>query len=103
MKKLVCDKGCQGEFILVEFGVGKVKDDIERVGFCCPHCDMQYTAYYTNTKIRKLQKEQQELLKQSDPRKLTERQLKGIMSRINNKKKQIKAEMDRLRVEVEMG
>lgn len=101
MKKVKCDAGCQGEFILLEYGVGQVWDDIERVGFCCPHCNHQYTSHYTNQQIRAMQVKMQELLAKSDPRKLTKRQLQGVMFRIRNLKQKIAFEMDQLRKAIE--
>lgn len=101
MKKVKCDAGCGSEFALLEYGVGQVSDDIERVGFCCPHCNHQYTAYYTNQAIRDMQAKMRELLAKSDPRKLTNRQLQGIRARIKNLKLKLAAEMDRLRKEMD--
>ena len=103
MKKVICNEGCKQEFLLLEFGVVVVRDDIERVGFQCPYCKKEYTTSYTNDHIKKLQEEQRVLLGKSDPRKLTALQLKGIQSKINNKKKQIKTAMDKLRKEIEAG
>lgn len=103
MRKLICNDGCEQEFILLEFGVARVRNDIEKVGFQCPHCSKEYTAYYTDDHIKKLQEEQRILLSKSDPRKLTELQLKGVLSKINNKKNQIKSAMEKLRKEIEVG
>lgn len=103
MKKIFCDAGCAQEFIILKLVTVPVRDDIERVGFDCPHCGHKYTAFYTNKKIKALQEQQKVLLKQSDPRGRPQGQVKGILRRIEATKQQIKAEMDKLRKEVEVG
>lgn len=103
MKKVCCDAGCGEEFFILRFVAVPVRDDIERVGFDCPHCGHKYTAYYTNKKIKALTERQKILLKQSDPRGRTQGQVRGILRRIEATKQQIKAEMDKLRKEVEVG
>ncbi len=103
MKKALCDAGCGLEFFILKFEAVPVRDDIERLGFDCPHCGHKYTAYYINKKIKVLQEKQRILLRQSDPRGRTQGQIKGTLRRIEVIKRQIKAEMDRLRKEVEAG
>lgn len=62
-QKLQCDgdDGCGGEFYVVALGAAKVKDDIEKVGFICPHCGKEFIAYFTNAGIRSLMELQQEI------------------------------------------
>ncbi|WP_433943476.1 hypothetical protein [Paenibacillus sp. SN-8-1] len=50
-----CDAGCQKPFSVDQFDTDNLHDGIERVSFTCPHCDHRYTAFYTDTEIRKLQ------------------------------------------------
>jgi hypothetical protein len=103
MKKLVCDKGCSGEFILLEPGVLPIWDDIEDIGFNCPHCDHRYTLHYSNDELKKLQAEQQKLLQRSDPRKLSKRQLQGVMSLVESKKRRIAQVLNELKIKVNKG
>lgn len=84
--------------MLIEIGKVHVWDDIEAVGFTCPHCG-EFYGHYQNGKIRRLQQEQQKLL--SRGRRAKGKALKGIMMQIEDKKTEIKNEMERLRTELE--
>lgn len=55
MKKVFCDE-CNREF-KIKIRTQKIRDDIERVYFTCPKCKKEYTAYYTNDKIKDLQEQ----------------------------------------------
>lgn len=103
MKKVICNDGCNQEFILISPGIEIVKNDIENVGFNCPHCDKRYTLFYTNGHIKQLQDDQRKLLAKSDPTKLTQGQLKGILNRIEAKKREINEAMKKLKNEIEAG
>lgn len=98
LQRVKCDKGCQQEFVLIEIGKVHVWDDIEAVGFTCPHCG-EFYGHYQNDKIRRLQQEQQKLL--SRGRRAKGKALKGIMMQIEDRKTEIKNEMERLRTELE--
>jgi len=80
--------------MLIEVGTAHVRDDIEAVGFTCPHCGHFY-GHYLNDKIKALQQEQRKLLRRGKQAK--GHILKRIMQQIEAKKTEIKAEMDRLR------
>lgn len=105
-KKVICDRGCQQEFEL-EMKTTCIRDDIEAVGCACPHCG-EFYGYYQNAVIKQLQQEQQKLLKQRqillnkgmNPKC---KALQQIEKRIEDKKKEILAEMARLRTLVEGG
>jgi len=56
---VVCDN-CNKEF-KIKLKTQKVKDDIERVYFACPKCKTEYECYYTNDKVKSLQKQIQVL------------------------------------------
>lgn len=99
LQRVKCDKGCQREFVLIDIGKVHVWDDIEAVGFTCPYCG-EFYGYYQNDKVRKLQREQQKLL--SRGKRAKGKALKGIMMQIENKKAEIKNEMDRLRLRTEL-
>lgn len=49
-----CNK-CKHEFE-VKVKTKHIENDVEEVFFNCPHCHERYTAYYTNDKIKQLQK-----------------------------------------------
>ncbi len=54
MSKVVCDN-CNKEF-KIKLKTQKVKDDVERVYFTCPKCKTEYECYYTNDKVKSLQR-----------------------------------------------
>lgn len=98
MQRVICNAGCQEEFGLIEMGTVRIRDDIEAVGFTCPHCGHFYGHYQNNT-VKRLQREQRKLLSRGKNAK--GKILKRILLQIEEKKAEIKAEMDRLRREVE--
>jgi hypothetical protein len=100
MQKVVCNAGCQKEFVLIEVGTARIGDDIEAVGFTCPHCGHFY-GHYQNEKIRRLQEEQRELLQRG--KRAQGKALRRLLQLIENKKAEISAEMNRLRAIVEGG
>lgn len=53
---MVCCNECKHEFE-VSVRTRYIKDDIEEVFFNCPGCNERYTAYYTNNRIKELQKQ----------------------------------------------
>lgn len=61
MTQVVCDN-CKGKMMQKKPYDRKVKGDVRRVYIKCEHCGKEYTFFYTNTEMRKLQKEQQGLL-----------------------------------------
>ncbi len=58
--KPVCDK-CKKEFE-IKAQTEKVKGDIRRVYFICPHCGKKYISYYLNSKIEQKQEKINKLL-----------------------------------------
>ena len=54
--KCDAESGCDATFEVEEFKVKKLKGGIEKVYFRCPKCKLDYVAYFTNKKIRQLQK-----------------------------------------------
>lgn len=101
MKNVTCNEGCGKEFTIIRMGSVIIRDDIERVGFDCPHCKKSYTVHYLNNHIKKLQEEQRKLLSLTASK--SERQLKGILSKIKSKKQEISKAMNELKKEVEMS
>lgn len=55
---VTCDAeaGCGHVFEVKEFKIKRLKQGIEKVYFRCPKCKHDYVAYFTNKKIRQLQK-----------------------------------------------
>lgn len=51
--QVVCDE-CKKEFEINQ-QVERVKGDIRRVYFICPHCKFKYISYYLNSKIEQKQ------------------------------------------------
>jgi len=100
LQKVVCDAGCQKEFVLIEVGIAHIGDGIEAVGFTCPHCGRFY-GHYQNTKIMRLQEEQRALMRRG--KHAQGKALRRLLQLIENKKAEISAEMNRLRAIVEGG
>jgi len=100
LKRVICSEGCGKEFVLMEIVAVPIQNDIEFVGFSCPHCHKAY-GHYQNEKITKLQNEQQKLLIRG--KRAKGKVLSNIMHAIENKKKEIEAEMDRLKLAWEGG
>ena len=55
MNKVYCDR-CNKKF-KIKVRTEEIKDDVKRVYFICPKCKKEYTAYYTNNKIKDLQEQ----------------------------------------------
>lgn len=52
----VCDAGCNKAFTITDMPTVRLDHtEIEQTYFICTHCGHVYTAYYTDTEIRKLQ------------------------------------------------
>lgn len=97
---VVACQRCKNDFVMGQLKQAPSVNEVERVYFSCPHCQADYTAYYTNQKIRDRQAEINELNKkvhnaQSD--KTKERYIKQIESLT----RQNKREMEQLRKEIE--
>lgn len=56
-----CDAGCKKEFTVTKIRTRKVKNEIEKTFFRCPHCKQEYVAYYASAETLKLQKEMRKL------------------------------------------
>lgn len=89
--KVTCNTICGKEFKIKALNSRRLKDDIDQVYFTCPHCKKEYPAYFLNEKIRTMQAEQRKNVagnKQAEAEWM---------------KLEIKAEMDKIRVEIENG
>ncbi len=89
--RVACNTGCGKEFKLASLNSRRLKDDIEQMYFTCPHCKREYIAYYLSSKVKDLQARQRKL-KSGNKR-----------AEVEKMKLKIKAEMDRVRAEVETG
>ncbi len=89
--RVACNQGCGKEFKLKALNSRRLKDDIYQMYFTCPHCKREYIAYYLNAKVKALQAQQREL-KAGNKR-----------AEVEQMKLEIKAEMDKIRVEIENG
>lgn len=88
---VVCEE-CNTEFTVYRLGIDLVRDDIERTYFLCPACKKEFTCFYTNEGIRRLQNLMQSLVGKEGK--------KNVRLRLDLKKR-IGVGMDRLRQEVE--
>ncbi len=89
--RVACNQGCGKEFKIKSLNSRRLKDDIDQVYFTCPHCKREYIAYYLSSKVKDLQAEQRKLMARNN------------RAEVESMKRQIKAEMDRVRAEVETG
>lgn len=89
--RVACNKGCGKEFKIKSLNSRRLKDDIDQVYFTCPHCKREYIAYYLSSKVKDLQAEQRKL-KSGNKR-----------AEVEKMKLKIKAEMDKVRAEIENG
>jgi len=99
--KMTCDEGCNEEFILISLGTEQVKDDVERVGFSCPHCGKVYISHYSNDEINKLKDDLSKALKKSRKRNLSNYLIKKFEKQVNDIQAQIKTTSENLRKEIE--
>lgn len=95
-----CDK-CKKDFI-IDIKTEMLKDNIERVYFCCPHCKAEHTAYYTDILIKKKQQQMKELQrKYSEAAKAKDiKRSEKIFKQIRKLQKEIKKAMENLRKRV---
>jgi hypothetical protein len=89
--RVTCNQGCGKEFKIKSLNSRRLKDDIDQVYFTCPHCKREYIAYYLSSKVKDLQAEQRKL-KSGNKR-----------AEVEKMKLKIKAEMDKVRAEIENG
>ena len=87
--RITCNTGCGKEFKIKPLNSRRLKGDIDQVYFTCPHCKREYIAYYLSSKVKDLQAEQRKLMARNN------------RAEVESMKRQIKAEMDRVRAEVE--
>ena len=87
--RITCNTGCGKEFKIKSLNSRRLKDDIDQMYFTCPHCKREYVAYYLSGKVKALQARQRKL-KAGNKR-----------AEVEQMKLEIKAEMDRVRAEVE--
>ena len=89
--RVACNKGCGKEFKIKSLNSRRLKGDIDQVYFTCPHCKREYIAYYLSSKVKDLQAEQRKLMAENN------------RAEVESMKRKIKAEMDRVRTEIETG
>ena len=80
------DDGCGKEFRIAKLELDKLNGGIEKTYFCCPRCNKEYTAFYTDRNIRR---------KQAKIRTLTD------LEAISKLKQEIGRDMDRLKAKAE--
>jgi len=89
-----CDK-CNKDFKM-KIKTRKYLRGVTEVYFKCPHCGERYTGYYTNDKIKKMQRELNDLNKKliSDPEDL------ALKIRFGNLKESLRLEMEDLKFKI---
>lgn len=95
-----CDAGCQKAFTFDDYSFKQLHDGIEKIYSSCPHCGHEYTAFYTDVEIRKLQERirrvQRRFANPSDNHEDAAKKEAELQQRIKEK-------MDALRQGVESG
>ncbi len=98
-----CDE-CLGEYV-PKLKIKKYKCGIEETYFKCPHCNDKYTAFYTDRKIRKQQKELRNFYKNQGSN-LYMSGLNGqkkMLEAFNIKKQKLQRDMDKLKRKMQDG
>ncbi|MED0704936.1 hypothetical protein [Aneurinibacillus aneurinilyticus] len=93
-----CNK-CKGDFVINTIKLEKFNGGIERNYFTCPHCQEQYTAFYTNQKVRKNQTEMA-ALRWKIQRATFINKVNRFLKQIEALRKDNEKEMNRLREEM---
>lgn len=93
--KVNCDI-CKKDFE-VEQQIERVKDDIRRVYFICPHCNKKYIAYYLTNKIENKQAKANKLIKKMKKYYLQTEEHTKYFNQYQELTKEIKNEMQRLK------
>lgn len=93
---------CRNDFVIGELKQAPSVNEVECVYFSCPHCQADYTAYYTNQAIRDRQAEINDLNEKVSNAKSDKTRDKYI-EEIEALTKQNKQEMEQLRKEIEGG
>lgn len=80
-----------------------LEQDICKVHFYCPECNKEYICYYTNEKIKAKQAEIRELVKRQRGNRGNKDTILAakLNKRYRKLKKEVKGEMDRLKVRIE--
>lgn len=94
-----CDQ-CKNDFVVGELKHAPSVNEIQRVYFSCPHCQADYTAYYTNQAIRERQAEINELNEKLHNAK-SDKMKDKYSEEIETLTKQNKQEMEQLRKQIE--
>lgn len=101
MMVLICD-GCNKEFTM-EVKEDELYGDITKVYFTCPHCCKEYISHYLDENIKQKQQEIQEIVKKQKYNKGTSNIgcSKKLHKQYKRLKKQLKKDMELLRIKVE--
>ncbi|QUH20655.1 hypothetical protein [Alkaliphilus sp. B6464] len=96
MKTTFCDR-CTKEFI-IEIQVQKLENNIEKFYFTCPHCDTQYTSYYSSILIKRKQEKMRILQdKYNNIRSRDIKQAQKLIKQIEKLKKEIDKDIKALK------
>lgn len=101
LNAIICDK-CKKEFIM-SIKTEELENNIERAYLECPHCNKQYTSYYTNALVKVKQKRIKRLAEKQKGLKGTGdiRQAQKVYNQYQKLKKEIGKDMDNLRKRIE--
>ena len=101
MIQIICDY-CEQDFT-VSPQETMIEEGISKVHFFCPHCDKEYISYYIDDRIKEKQATMRELLKkQRKNRNVKDITLAAKLNKgYQRLKKEIKKDMDKLKVRIE--
>lgn len=100
MRPTICEI-CAESFI-IELQTQVLKNNVERVYFTCPHCNIEYTSYYTNVLIKKKQGKIKQLeekclaIREQNPK-----QAGKLFKQIQKLKKEVDKDLENLRKRME--
>ncbi|WP_313758553.1 hypothetical protein [Tissierella sp.] len=97
---VLCDE-CKKDFT-VNIKTEELNDNIEKVYFVCPHCNKEYTSYYTNVLIKKKQIKMRNIKgKIGEFKGINPKKAMNLYKQYEKLKKELSADMEKLRKIVE--
>ncbi|MBO1003750.1 hypothetical protein [Pseudogracilibacillus auburnensis] len=100
MNVIYCNDGCQKDFYITELkteGIEKLPGNVERHYIECPNCGQQYTSYYLNDDMKKIQQEISVLRKKLPDLKLKQK------NKLNKLSRRLQFMNNKLKTEIEQG
>ena len=98
--KVYCNDGCQQEFTIPQLkteGIEHLLGNVERHYIECPNCGQQYTSYYLNDDMKKIQTEISMLRKNLPTLKVKQKnRLNKLTRRLQHMNNQLKEQIEQV-------